>query len=378
MERIYDVIIVGGGLSGMAIAQSLNNNDDSSNNMKNSWLLLEARSVLGGRLLNDDSSDMIDLGGAWIWPRAQPKMQRLVKELQLATFTQPDDPSSTRIDGGAAQVIHQLAQQLPSEKLQLNSPVISCILNMDSNIVQLVTATANDGEEKNFYSRRVVFAIPPKLVEKHIQFQPPLSSRKCQAMAACHTWMAGVTKIALVYPERFWDLNYSNMGLSPSFKNKAPAFQVYDSSTFDDSIAALTFFCLATRSSSHTTPSSSSGASQESDDEILAQQVARQMNRLWTQLSQTQAAERVGQYTRYCVQRWPEVKYVSENDKPDKIQPHPQPDPVLAQVEWEGRLEFAGSETDQRDPGVMEGAIGAAHRVVQSLQATRNEWCSKK
>ena len=41
---------------------------------------------------------------------------------------------------------------------------------------------------------------------------------------------------------------------------------------------------------------------------------------------------------------------------------------VLAKTDWNGMLHFAGSESDLRSPGVMEGAVGAAWRVLDELQ----------
>ena len=38
-------------------------------------------------------------------------------------------------------------------------------------------------------------------------------------------------------------------------------------------------------------------------------------------------------------------------------------------MEWSGRLLFAGTETDESSPGVMEGAIGSALRSVEQLKA---------
>jgi monoamine oxidase len=193
-----------------------------------------------------------------------------------------------------------------------------------------------------------------------MEFEPPLSAAKQQALSASHTWMAGVTKVSLVYPERFWDKDVSNMGL-PSGTD-GPAFQVYDASTKDGAVSALTFFALV--------PPESPAVK---DDQLLGQQVASQMATIWKHYRRPELSEQARSFSSVHVQRWPLEKYISEDTKPTTIHPHPHSVRALSTSEWEGRLLFAGSETDQRSPGVMEGAVGAAMRVLKDLQG----WMSK-
>lgn len=163
--------------------------------------------------------------------------------------------------------------------------------------------------------------------------------------------MAGVTKIALLYPNRFWSRQASNMGL-PS--HMGPAFQVYDSSTMDEkNVSALTFFTLADA---------------DIDDATLATQVAQQMGKVWSYVGEKEAAQKVHSFSEHHVQRWPKETYISEDPRPQRINPHPAVELDLSTPEWDGLLQFAGSETDRLSPGVMEGAIGAAQRVLKILQ----------
>jgi hypothetical protein len=75
-----------------------------------------------------------------------------------------------------------------------------------------------------------------------------------------------------------------------------------------------------------------------------------------------------GRPTQARVVRWPLEAGVADEVRPATIHPHPRVVPALAQPEWGGRLLFAGTETDQRSPGVMEGAVGSALRAVQQLK----------
>lgn len=351
--HLLDVLIIGGGLSGLLIANQLPPGI--------SWRLLEAQPALGGRLAN--GADLpIDMGGAWIWPSHQPRMKSLVHEFGIDTFEQQDDPSSTRfVNGASVQLIERLSKDL-MKNIILSSPVQKCTMTKtgdgeDDSIVQVET-------EKNevFQARRVVVAVPPKLVEKNIKFNPPLEATKADAMKASHTWMAGVTKVALVYPRRFWARDMSNSGLPTQL---GPAFQVYDSSTNDDSVAALTFFALVDPSNKQAL----------SDDQMLAQQVAKQISQFWAFHGQADPARQVLSYSQVLVKRWPNEKYISEDPEPSVIHPHPSPVPALAEPAWEGHLEFASSETDQDSPGVMEGAVGAAQRVLTNLKIAFSKRC---
>ena len=127
---MYDIIIIGGGLSGLLIARA-------AQSAGKNWKLLEARPTLGGRLQNDDGGNKIDLGGAWIWPRHQPLIKELVDSLGINTFLQPDDSSSTRIVGGASEIITKIVEELNTDdysssgeetgtRIETNCPVVSC------------------------------------------------------------------------------------------------------------------------------------------------------------------------------------------------------------------------------------------------------------
>ena len=191
---ILDVLVVGAGLSGMHLAQRL------SLVKQCQFKLLEASGLVGGRLRNDNVHNQIDLGGAWIWPEFQPKMARLVSSLGVQTFAQPDDPSSTRIVGGAVRLVEKLAEQVPSDNIKLNSPVISCSLKKN-NTASNDSQTCSEGDyieiktanQEVFQAKRVVFAAPPKLIAKHITFDPPLNTEKWHAMMQSETWMAGTS-----------------------------------------------------------------------------------------------------------------------------------------------------------------------------------------
>ena len=64
-----DTLIVGGGLSGLALAAKLQKAGQS-------FLVVEAAERLGGRILTKDVGDAgFDYGPAWFWP-GQPRLAR--------------------------------------------------------------------------------------------------------------------------------------------------------------------------------------------------------------------------------------------------------------------------------------------------------------
>jgi monoamine oxidase len=333
-----DVAVVGGGLSGLLIARGL------AGRGKQSWVLLEADSRLGGRIRNSDGGE-IDLGPAWIWPEHQPKIRALVKQLGLQTFAQPDDPSSTRIAGGSAALIQALAKQLPEENVKTGWHATKCA--QEDGKVRLTSST-----NATVLASTVVFAAPPKLLSKHVEFSPGLAAAKQRAMEASRTWMAGVTKVALMYPNRFWPLNgrASNSGLRPAANR--PAFQVYDGSSSDDKEVGLTFFTVA---------------HEHLSDKDLAQLCAAQLAEAWEHRGLGGKSKLLSSYERVHVMRWPHEGTISDDRAPGTIHPHPEPVRALAAADWEGQLQFASSESDLSSPGVMEGAVGAAHRVLSAL-----------
>jgi len=90
---------------------------------------------------------------------------------------------------------------------------------------------------------------------------------------------------------------------------------------------------------------------------------------MWKAVGLESQAERATSYTACRVQRWPHEPYISEERHPAQIHPHPYPIRALSESEWDNRLHFAGSESDLQSPGVMEGALGAAKRVLEALRS---------
>lgn len=91
LPRKVDVVVVGGGISGLVAARKVANRGASV-------LLVEARDRVGGRVLNHrlEAGGVIEAGGAFVGP-TQDHVLRLARELGVATFEQHDTGNSVYV-----------------------------------------------------------------------------------------------------------------------------------------------------------------------------------------------------------------------------------------------------------------------------------------
>jgi monoamine oxidase len=380
---MLDVAIIGGGLCGLALAHSLRARGVD-------WRLFEARERLGGRVLTARADDgtPVDLGATWFWPATQPAMARLVADLGLASFDQVDDgrvlllndPSrvpqvvamteqgvpagdpalaaspgavhggARRVEGGMGAVVEALARPLPASRLRLGHALHTLVDRGDFVELQMRFGEAAYA----FNARRVVLALPPRVVEADVQFVPALAPAVCAALRAAPTWMATAAKAAFAYRQAFWRAD----GLTGNaWVDHAQAMlaEVFDASGPGD-IAALAGFCaldIAQR------------AAFERGRELL---LDSQMGMLFG----AQAVDASMVRGRFWQDWAKERETCSATDAAGEAGAGRHPaygDPLLAQAFWGDRLHFAGSETARQGGGYLEGALSAAGRVRAQLKS---------
>ena len=347
-----DILIIGGGLAGLALADRLKA-------QSRDWLLVEAQSRLGGRILSPEiAGARFDLGPAWFWP-GQARLAALAQKLRLpvfeqygkgATLIQDRDglvqahhgsspmQGSLRIAGGMAALIDGLAQALPAHRIRPDCPVTA--LHRSGT---RITAPHAQGAVT---ARRVVLALPPRIAAQTIAFTPALPDPAQTAARAIPTWMAGQAKILAVYADAPW----RKAGLSgTAMSRKGPLVEIHDASPMEGGPSALFGFVglpPALRAS-HA-------------DEVTALALA-QLQALFGPAMAQPLSIRMMDWARL-----PQIATALDLAPPPGH--HPSYGlPAALRGLWDNALIFGATETATAFGGYLEGALEAADRVADQL-----------
>lgn len=362
---MLDVAIVGGGVCGLALARELARAGVG-------FALFEARPRLGGRVLSVEdktSGNRLDLGPTWFWPDTQPAITRLVSDLGLESFDQHDpgtallladteekpETRSTprvhagakRLSGGMATLVEALAAALPEGALHLGR--ILRAVRDHGDFIELQFEA--DGERRFIEARRVVLAVPPRLLEENLVFDPPLDASTRAAMGAAPTWMAAQAKAVMGYAgPPAWRAD-GHSGNAFVTHEQAVLGEVFDACDAAGTRASLGgFFAL-------------SAELREEFQVGLPMLVASQFVQLFGK-----ALEDGEQH----VQDWASEPFTCA--AADRTPPGEHPaygDPLLCRSLWERKLYLGSSETAREGGGYLEGALMAAARIHRQLLGQR-------
>ncbi|RWD52265.1 MAG: amine oxidase [Mesorhizobium sp.] len=357
----HPVIIVGGGLAGLISARLLHQAGID-------FLLLEARNRLGGRILSADatgqpSDDGFDLGPSWFWPGMQPAIGELVRDLALPFFPQNSDgdvvfqrmsreapqryrglqqePQSMRLAGGTGAIISALASCLPKASILLEARVTRVALSGPQVEVRFVDAS---GAERSEMTARVIFALPPRLLESTVSFSPALDAATVRRWRDTPTWMAPHAKVFALYDRPFW----REAGLSGTAQSMVgPLMEIHDATTASGKAALFGFVGLSAEQRKAVGRDAMIAASLQQLAQLFGPQAGTPSATLFKDwaadpLTATRDDQVAGGHLTPSTQQWVEG-------------------------EWHDRISLAGSETSCSEPGYLAGGIEAARRAVAEV-----------
>ena len=355
MTEHHSIIIVGAGLSGLYLAWRLQQDNHDV-------IVLESRNRTGGRILSVEYNNTcrFDMGPAWLWPHLQPRLQQLIKRLELNVFKQfttgdllyEKSPSaierysqqsshgqSYRIAGGSQSLVDALQESIADSAIHLDTRVQSI------HQQGLRIGAVRDGENHVYTADTVILALPPRIVQQHISFDPEHSNNIIQSWRAIPTWMSGHSKVVFIYAQPFWrEQNLSG----EVFSHHGPLAEIYEGSPSTEEYYSLTTFVGL----------SSQQRMQLNQDELITACMA-QLLRLFGEQSQ--------QVLDIRIKDWSQDKNTATNIDVTSPMQHPHYADDMPRVFWDNSLILAGTEVAREHGGYLEGALESADEALSLL-----------
>ena len=370
------IAIVGAGLSGLYAAYLLEQQGITD------YVLLEARDTLGGRIASAsasgqptpeaatdaDKSDRVDLGPTWFWPGYQHQLGNLVSDLGLQSFEQHEtgdtvversphepptrvrgyvnSPASMRLVGGMGALTDALHRRLDATRIHTGQAVRR--LRSTPQHVELDSEDVHgaQGHTTTWRAEHILLALPPRLVEHSIEFEPALPPALAQQWRATATWMAPHAKYIAVYDTPFW----REQGLSGEARSAiGPLGEIRDASMPGGSAALFGFLGVPAH------------IRQSVTEVELRAHCRAQLARLFGSQAATPKAE--------FIKDWALDLYTATAADLQSTGQHAEaPAATASSGLWSGRLTGIASEWSPQFPGYVAGAIEAASLGVEALR----------
>ena len=344
-----DILIIGGGLAGLAAAHYLRNTY--------SIRIVESRARLGGRIITKYQSGSApqEMGATWLGKK-HVLLNRLLEELNIGIFEQilgetaiyepistsppqlvslpPNNEPSYRIKGGSSTLINKLSESISKEKVHL-SMVVRSIEEVDDGVLVKT-------DNQQFKAQKVISTLPPYLLVNSMKFIPELPESLVNIAQNTHTWMGESIKIGLTFKEPFWrEKNLSGT----IFSAVGPIPEMYDHSNYEDSFYSLKGFLNGSYFS----------VSKEERLELIMNQLKKYYR------------EKALDFVDYNETVWRKEPFTFLDYKSHVLPHQNNGHPVFRNKYMNGRLFLAGAETSERHPGYMDGAVRSAAEVVKQI-----------
>jgi len=346
-----DILIIGGGLTGLTIAYLLRKS-------KFKVKIVEARNRVGGRIntIYSETNASLEMGATWLGKK-HSALGQLLETLNIDVFEQlmgnkaiyeedansgvqlvsipPNPDPSYRIEGGSSNLIQALVNHLEVDQIDTNQAIKSIQKEETSFVVK---------SDTHIYQANIIIStLPPFLLKHTIEITPALPNDLLNIVEQTHTWMGDSIKAAIAYAQPFWR---AKPGTGTIFSNAGPINEMYDHSNEELGRFGLKGFI---NSAFYT-------ASKEQREQAVVQQLQKYFGK--------QAAN----YLTYEETVWRKERFTFIPYNGYLLPHHNNGHPIYRKGYLGGQFFIAGSETANQYPGYMDGAIRSAYFIYNELQ----------
>lgn len=353
----YDVIIVGGGLSGLVAAYTLQRRAPGAR-----LLILEARARAGGRILTVPgavSGVPIDLGPTWVWPH-QTHVQALLHRLGLSTYPQYTEGAAVFDQGAGAPPQRFMTERVPEPAYRVTggmSLVVRRLLAKISpgqvafgQVVRRVeeeadTLTVRTRGGRRYRAHQLLITLPPRLAAA-IEYEPPLPLSVVMALQETQTWMGQAMKVGLVYERPFW----RSAGLSGMAVSYSGAVGQFHDATPPGNGAGALFGWLGNQSRARAL----------AQDERRAAVVAQAVRLFGAEASAP---------LDFVECNWRLEPFTNGGNAIPEVEHPVYGSPLLQPAQMNGRLHWTSTEVAAVGGGYLEGAVYIGEEIARRITA---------